>query len=264
MRYSELGINCSAGQHCSDLYGCPSNITPNICIKRHDTKPSFKVSVEDCGGALDLTNENLVLEANMWANAKLKKNILESDEYFSFADNIGFFQVMQNDIIVMDRIRMPEHMLVTGFDENNKLIRVQRAYNGTIAQFWKKGDSLRIFRLMNAPAEIELSYEDLLQADGNMLQNQLVQTSLVYNWDANSTCLPGCYWLEFKLMKMTEETAFIKSNSISITPSFTPVDLNPSDFGCGYGVGVEWVRRFPSTSEGFLIKIIDSPTQELV
>jgi hypothetical protein len=29
------------------------------------------------------------------------------------------------------------------------------------------------------------------------------------------------------------------------------------------GTGVEWVRRFPSDGEGFLIKIVDSPTMEL-
>ena len=233
MKYAEVGIACNLDQDCLDLYGCPNNIAPNFCIKRYDTQPSFKISVEDCGGVIDFTDEDLVLEANMWAKAKLKINISESDDYLSFADNIGFFQVMQNDIIVIDKTRTIEHMLVIGFDESNNKIEVQRGYNGTVAQSWKKGSSVRILRLMDSPAQIESVYEDVLQpSDGTVLQNQLSQTLFVYNWQENSTNLPGCYWFEFKLIKM--------SNS-----------------------SVEWTRRFPSSDEGFLIRIIDSPTKEL-
>jgi hypothetical protein len=239
--------------------GCPEGVVPAFCIKRHDTKPALKISVEDCDGVVDLTDESLVLEVNMWAKAKLKKTITAEENYLSFADGIGFNQVMQNDIIIIERTRSPEHMLVTGFDETNKLINVQRAYNGTQAQACNKGDSLRIFRLMDAPAQIESVFEDILQADGTSLSDQLVSTFMVYNWDANSTCLPGCYWLEFKLMKINNSTPLINSSSISFTPS----SLTPEDFGCFSGLGVEWVRRFPSSSEGFLISIIDSPTQEL-
>ncbi|NBW98826.1 hypothetical protein EBR03_04570, partial [bacterium] len=119
------------------------------------------VAVEDCDGVVDLTDGNLVLEVNMWAKAKLKKSIDTEETNLSFADGIGFNQVMQNDIIIIDRVRGPEHMLVTGFDESNKLIKVQRAYNGTQAQSWNKGDSIRIFRLMDAPAEIESVFEDV-------------------------------------------------------------------------------------------------------
>ena len=50
--------------------------------------------------------------------------------------------------------------------------------------------------------------------------------------------------------------------STSITPSFTDPDLTPASFGCGLGEGVEWVRRFPVSGEGFLIQIVDSPTME--
>lgn len=237
MKYSEVGIRCGTNQNCLDLYGCP-DFPPNFCIKRYDTQPSFKISVEDCGGVVDFTDENLVLEANMWAKAKLKSNILEDDEFLSFADNIGFFQVMQNDVIVIDKIRTTEHMLVTGFNESNNQVQVQRGYNGTVAQDWKKGSSVRIFRFMDSQAQIESIYENTLQPDGNVLENKLVQTLFVYNWEENSTSLPGCYWLEFKLIKMS-------------SPSAPPSDP------------VEWTRRFPSNQEGFLIRIIDSPTKEL-
>lgn len=239
MRYSEIGTGCSSNQDCCvDLYGCP-DIAPNFCIKRYDTQPSLKISIEDCGGVVDFTDENLVLEANMWAKSKLKINIDNNDEFISFADNIGFFQVMQNDIIVIDKIRTTEHMLVIGFNESNNQIEVQRGYNGTTAQDWKKGSSLRIFRFMDSPAQIESVYENVLKSDGTMSENQLTQTLFSYNWEPNTTDLPGCYWLEFKLIKMA--------------PVSSPPPENP----------VEWTRRFPSNQEGFLIKIIDSPTKEL-
>ena len=48
-----------------------------------------------------------------------------------------------------------------------------------------------------------------------------------------------------------------------ITPSFTEADLTPYYFGCILGEGVEWVRRFPISGEGFLIKIEHSPSVEI-
>jgi hypothetical protein len=257
----ELGIGCSgSSSSCNDAYGCPQGIQPDFCIKRHDTQPSYKVSIDDCDGVIDLTDESLVLEASIWCNAKLKKNINDQIDYISFADNIGFNQVMQNDIVIMDRARGPEYMLVTGFDENNKLIRVQRGYNGTQIQSWSKGSSLRIFRAINAPAEIQSVFEDITQEDGT-ISNQLTSTFLVFNWDSATTCLPGCYWLEFKLMKMQPISfaPIVKSDISNI--SFIPYE--PEDLGCGLGVDVEWVRRFPSQGEGFLIKINDTPTNNL-
>jgi hypothetical protein len=254
---------------CVDQFGCPSGVCPDFVIRRHDTKPEFKVSVEDCDGPLDL--ENLVLEANMWAKAKLKTSISETDDYFGLADNIGFNQVMVNDIIVMERTRLPEHMLVIGFDENQKLIRVQRGYNGTTPSSWKKGTPMRIFRILNAPASIEVVKDDLVQPDGSTLEDELIESVLIYEWEANDTCLPGCYWMEFKLLKEIDEGAPEPVNLISaqqapastIPPSFTDPSLTPEDFGCKLGTGIEWCRRFPVSGEGFLIRIEDSPTAEL-
>ena len=249
---------------CVDKFGCPPDMCPDFVIKRHDTKPPFRVSVEDCDGALDLTDDTLVLEINMWARGKLKAAITNTDTFFALADNIGFCQAMVGDIIVMERVRSPEHMLVTGFDENNKLIRVQRGYNGTSAVAWKKGTSLRIFRIMNGPAEIETVTADILQSDGTTLEDQVTGTFLVYEWNANSSCLPGCYWLEFKLLKMeVVEVNMMLVNTASVIPSFTPSTLSAEDFGCILGDGVEWERRFPSGGEGFLIHIANSPTAEI-
>ena len=246
---------------CNDKFGCPSGATPDFCIKRHDTKPPFRVSVEDCDGPLDLTDETLVLEANMWAEAKLKKDLDDSTDYFRLADDIGFEQVMVGDIIVFDRVRLPEHMLVKGFDETNKLIQVERGYNSTIISSWKKGTKIKIFRVLNGTAEIETVLTDITQLDGTVLEDQLKNTFLVYEWQANDTCLPGCFWLEFKLLKMSEEISML-SDSVSITPSFTPSTLSADDFYCGIGDGVEWARRFP-TDGAFLIQITNSPTAEV-
>lgn len=256
---AKVGIGCTrTSSSCPDKFGCIEGVCPDFSIKRHDTKPPLRIAVEDCDGPLDLSDENLIVEVNMWAKAKLKKEITNSDTYFALADNIGFEQILAGDIIVMDRVRGPEHMLVTGFDENLKLVQVQRAYHGTQASSWKKGTPLRIFRLMNAPASIETELDDLTQEDGTVLEDQVVATYLVYNWSPEATCTPGCYWLEFKLLKMQEESVtMLSATTPSQTPSFTPSN---SPTHCGLGDGVEWARRFPSNGEAFLIKIEDSFT----
>lgn len=297
---TRLGSPCSTNTGCPDKFGCSPEICPDFTIKRHDMKPPFKVKVEDCDGPMDLVG--MILEANMWAKGKLKKNICPDDTIISLADNIGFEQAMVGDIIVFDRVRNPEHMLVVAFDENLSLIEVQRGYHGTQISYWKKGKPLRIFRMMNAPAQTEMVYEDEEQIDGTFITDKLQNSFLIYEWTANDTCLPGCYYLEFKLLKMITPTPPISVTSVvlddfddttivttvptdiseipyvpslvSVVPfedisctmpstiSFTSISETPSMYGCTAGAGVEWVRRFPS-NEGFLIKIIDSPTAEL-
>ena len=340
---------CSSQCSCLSKDGCP-NVCPDFTIRRHDTKPSFKVSVEDCDGPFDF--EGLVIEASMWALAKLKTAIAADDTYFRLADDIGFEQVMMGDIIVMDRVRNPEHMLVTGFDEENNLIRVQRAYHATTASAWKKGTMMRIFRIMGAPADSEASFQDVTDVDGTTTKDVLQASYLSYDWQATDTCLPGCYWLEFKVLKMIDVVWYLPGGywtgdtftaddgffytgpsasdssvklsydqlqdkyfipdtnwkgpvnlftdgnyytgtshddgsvilnktgipsddntpynedgvaalAMSVIPSFTDISLTPSDYGCILGEGVEWVRRFPVEGEGFLIKIVGSPTTEL-
>lgn len=263
MTCKSTGIGCvSPKQGCIDQFGCISGLCPDFVLKRHDTRPAFKVKIEDCDGPLDLTN--LVLEANMWAAAKLKSTITQADTYFALADNIGFNQIMVGDVIIMDRARLPEKMLVTAFDENNRLVQVQRAYQGTTAQSWKKGSPLRIMKFMNSPAQTEMIFEDILELDGTKTENVLVESYFIYEWQSADTCLPGCYFLEFKLIKMVDTTSMTYSMSIpsSVVPSFTDSDLTPVDFGCGHSMEIDWIRRFPVDTEGFYIKIQDSPTSE--
>lgn len=199
------GSSCNS--ICPDEFGCPPNQCPDFIIRRHDTKPPFKIILEDCEGPLEL--QGLIAEMSMWANAKLKKAITVDDLYFGLADNIGFQQVMVGDIIVMGRVRAPEYMLVEAFDEENKLILVQRGYRGTTISNWKKGTPLKIFRILNAPAQTETVLEDIQQVDGTVLKDQLTASYLVYEWRPEDTCLPGCYWAEFKILKMKDLVLYL-------------------------------------------------------
>ena len=234
--------NCGLPQGCPDNFGCPPGRCPDFQIKRHDTVPQFKVSIEDETGPLDLTG--LVLEANMWSCAKFKTDVQPTDTVIQLADNIGFDQILAGDLIIPNRVRSPEQMLVLGFDEDAKTIQVERGYNNTNASFWKRGTSMRMFRIFNAPAVTEMIYDDVTQVDGCVQSNQLVESYLIYEWNANDTCVPGCFWFEFKLIKMMTNPVY---------PSYTPL--------CTSGLGVDWVMRFPVCGE-FLIKICDSPTAE--
>jgi len=248
-----------------DCNKCPP-YCPDLTIRRHDTKPVFRFDIEDCDGPIDLTD--MVLEVSMWVAAKLKKAITTADTYFGLADNVGFDQAQVGDIIVMGRVRAPEQMLVTGFDEANKLIQVQRGYNGSIIANYPKGSSLKIFRILNAVGTTEMVREDIPQVDGTTKTDVLTRSSLIYEWQAGDTCNPGCFWLEFKLLKM-EGSGSLGSEGPFFgagvsTPSISFISYTPSQVGCGIGDGVEWVRRYPTTGEGFLIHIIDSPTAENV
>jgi hypothetical protein len=251
--------SCNQSSVCLDELGCPEGVVPDFCIKRHDTRPPFKIKAFDCNEPMDLTD--LVLEAYMWAKAKFKKPVLYSDVYFGFQDDIGFNQINQGDLIVVDQVRAPEQMLVVGFDEVNKLVQVQRGYHGTIARNYHRATDLKIFRILNSPAITEMDRQDISQVDGSVLTDVLVESRLVYEWQANDTCLPGCYYFEFKLIKMLEMPLMSYHGGLPSTPiSF--ISYTSDQIGCGLGAGVEWIRRFPVGVEGFLIKIIDSPTNE--
>jgi hypothetical protein len=231
---------------CPDKLGCPPGVCPDFVIRRHDTRPPFKVQIEDCDGPIDLTG--LVLEVSMWALAKTKKALTTEETSFALADGIGFDQILPGDVIIADRVRSPEKMLVVGFDEPAGLVEVQRGYEGTTPSAWKKGARLRIFRVTNQPGVTEMVMEPPtgLEDDPATTEEVLSESYLCYEWGANDTCVPGCFWLEFKLIKMSE----------GIAQSSSSTDV------CSIGMGVEWVRRFPVEGEGFLIKVQDSPTQE--
>lgn len=313
---------------CPNRFGCPPDVCPSFEIKRHDTKPAFSVSVEDCDGPIDL--KDVIVEVSMWANAKLRHHLRAEDTYFGLADDIGFEQVLTGDIIVMNRVRLPEQMLVVGFDEERKLIQVQRGYHGSPITSYRKGCKMKIVRVLNQFGETKMVHEEANSIENGIVPNYsniipdyrpkndfhypaadchhdhhdrgyqkpeipvdpfspaaakiedrnalkkhhprdhsyrsyndydqvLVESRIIYNWQPLDTCVPGCYWLEFKLLKMflLEEESFGYS-----PPSF--VSVTPSQAGCYLGQGVEWERRIPTEGEGFLIKIFDSPSSELL
>lgn len=241
---------------CPDLFGCIPGQCPDFEIKRHDTYPAFVVSVNDCDGPLDLTD--CVVEVSMWAKAKLKKPLSETDDYFALANNVGFEQSMVGDIVVMDRVRSVEQMLVVGHDEINKFVKVTRGYNGTPISSYPRNSGLRIFRILNSVGSANTVSQDVEQVDG-ATTTEVAESQLSYSWQPNDTCLPGCYWLEFKLLKMvTTDMWFMATNPI--IPTFTSVTT--SQLGCETGSGVEWVRRFPVDRDGFSVKITDAKTSE--
>lgn len=235
---------------CFDVYGCcvSGGRCPDFEIKRHDTKPPFNLAVSDCAGPLDLTNT--VVEVSMWAKGRLKTAITAETTEFALADNIGFYQSLAGDVIVVDRIRSPEMMLVVGHDEEHNLIKVMRGYQGTSPGSYKKGTSLKLFRVLNGMGETQTITETVEQVDGSK-KEVVTEARLVYNWRPSDTCLPGCYYLEFKLLKML------------LQAEINPYLVIPSVDSCSMGYGVEWVRRFPINGN-FIVKINDSPSAESI
>ena len=62
MACSDTTINCNiTSSGCTDLLGCNSGICADFALKRHDTKPDFKLNLSDCDGPVDLTE--LIAEA---------------------------------------------------------------------------------------------------------------------------------------------------------------------------------------------------------
>jgi hypothetical protein len=221
----QTGVGC--GQNSSNCQNSTCGSASDFCIKRGDTRPVFRVSVEDCDGVVDLTDANLVLEANMWFKAKLKSDLSSSSSTLSFADNIGFNQVNVGDVILTDRPRNSEKMVVTAIDESAKTLTVERGHDSTDAQDWPRGSLLRVFRFMDQPAQIESVFEQVSSLEGSVSE-ELVDTFMVFEFLKEHTLLPGCFLLEFSLAMM-EETS------------------------------IAWAKKIPLSSEGYVINIVDSP-----
>lgn len=227
----EVGVGCgSSVPGCGPQGDCPSPV--DLCIKRNDNKPYLKVSISDCDGPIDLTEEDLVVEASMWFDAKLKTDIAGITTQIRFADDLGFESVSVGDIISTSKSRSPELMLVSSVDESAKTLTVVRAQSGTSARAWPKGTQLSVFRFRDEAAKIESVFEQVEGLDGTTSE-QLVDTMLVFEWATEHTSAPGCYWLEFKILKVLPST--------------------------GGGV-VEWVKSVPTSSQGYMVRVVDSPT----
>jgi hypothetical protein len=185
--------------------------------------------VEDCDGAVDLSDENLVVEASMWFDAKLKSGVDELATSLSFADNIGFDQVAVGDLLVVSRPRSAEKMLVTGVDEVFKTVSVERGYDSTLASAWPKGVGIHAFRFLNQQAEVEMVMDEVEAVDGSVSE-VLSESYVSFPWQPSHTALPGCYMIEFKMTMMD-------------------------------GSSVAWTKRIPLSKDGFMVRVINSPTE---
>ena len=229
-----------------DCHGIPAGCA-DFTIKRHDTRPTFNVDITDCDNPIDLSD--LVIESSMWVTTKLKTTINTSATTISFADNIGFEQINLDTIIQVGSGRAFERISITAINEEAKTITVIRGQLDTISYNWKKGTVVKLLRFLNNPSIGELEYKDVENLDGNISEDQLVKSTLIYEWSAEDTCLAGKYFLEFKVMKISSE-------------SNIPVPSNIPNYHCYLGQHVLWARRFPVDREGFLIEVFDSPTAE--
>lgn len=223
-----VGVGCGSAQSgCGGSGDCPS--PPDLCIKRHDTNPPFRVSMTGCDGPVDLTGGTYAVEASMWFDAKLKSAVTDSSTDLAFADGIGFDSVLVGDIVVTSGSRSPERMLVTGVDESARTVQVSRGQDSTSARAWDRGTALKVFRFADQPAKAESVMDSVDNMDGTSSE-VLSDTMLSYQWASGQTSMPGCYWLEFKILKVADDSS------------------------------VEWVQRVPLSADGFMIRIVDSPT----
>jgi len=222
----ESGVGCgSASTPCGGQGDCPA--PPDLCIKRHDTRPALKVSMSDCDGPVDLSSD-VAVEASMWFDAKLKSELSDSATVVRFADDIGFESVSVGDVISLAS-RSPELMLVSSIDEASKSVTVSRGHDGTASRSWPKGSQASVFRFRDEPAQVESVFEDVESVEGSVSE-ELVDTLLVFDWSEGHTSVPGCYWVEFKIMGLDE------------------------------GGSVEWTKRVPLSPNGFMVRVVDSPT----
>lgn len=265
--YNNCNSNCSTSE-------CDS-LQPDFTIKRYDTNPAVRISVEDCSGIMDLTDPNLVVEVNMWTKSFLKKTILSVENKILLANDIGFNQLLIGDLLFFDHPRTPEYMQVISVDENTKEITVLRGLNNTAANTWKKGTTFYIYRIISSLGGIELVYDDIINITGNVIKDQLIQSNLIYNWNQNDTMLSGCYWMEFKLMKVIPQNSKLFFNFDSILQYnigsdsiFITKDLELSSYEFDYKNSILEIESNLSLydyifiSESDDIKIVESPDDE--
>jgi hypothetical protein len=181
----------------------------DFIIKRNSTQPSLRLKVYDCDWSpIDLSKFEIT--ASMWANAKLKKDISDSDFEILLADNVGLNTVIPGDVILLKS--SADHELVQVASIVDNAIMVTRGYFETTAVSWKKGTSIKIIKIMNSSATYDLVREDVIKLDGTKELNVLVESYLVYNWFVDDTRVPGEYYLEFKVIERNAQDEIISSS----------------------------------------------------
>jgi len=197
----------------------------DFIIKRNSTQPSLRLKVYDCDWSpIDLSKFEIT--ASMWANAKLKKDINDSDFEILLANNVGLSAVVPGDVILLKNTGT--HELVQVASIVNNAVMVTRGYFETTSTSWKKGTSIKIIKIMNSGATHDLVKEDVMKLDGTKELNVLVESYLVYNWFVDDTRVPGEYYLEFKVIERNAQDEIISS------------------------------RKYPSEKEGIYLNILDN------
>ncbi len=204
-----------------------NNNNYEFLIKRNDTSPSLRYKIFDCDSSpIDLT-EDYTIEASMWSNAKLKKDINTLQQEILFANNTGFETVTVGSNLLLKASNSYETLVVTSVDSYYNTLTVNRAQLGTNALNWKKGTVVKIIKFINSPATKELVNSTSLNMQGEE-ETTLAESYLVYNWIESDTSLPGDYLFEFKVTKTNPETQV-----------------------------VEWSRKYPAEKEGIFVKTLD-------
>ena len=204
-----------------------NNNNYEFMIKRNDTSPPLRYKIFDCDSSpIDLT-EDYVIEASMWSNAKLKKDIDTAQEEISFASNTGFNTVGVGSNLLLKTSNSHETLAVTAVDSYNNILTVNRGQLGTDPLNWRKGSVVKIIKFINSPATKELVNSTSLNMQGDE-ETTLSESYLVYNWLDSDTALPGDYLFEFKVTKINHDTS-----------------------------ATEWTRKYPSDQEGITVKILD-------
>jgi hypothetical protein len=197
----------------------------DFIIKRNSTQPSVRLKIYDCDRSpIDLTGKEIT--TSMWADAKLKKDIDESEFEILLADNIGLNSVIPDDVILIKNNSSHELMQVSTIVDNR--IMVTRGYFSTTPNSWKKGANIKIIKIMNSSATYDLVREDVIKLNGTVEKNVLVESYLVYNWFLDDTRVPGDYYLEFKVIERNENDEIISS------------------------------RKYPEEKEGIFVSILDN------
>jgi len=207
------------------MSNCNNSQNYDFVIKRNSTQPSVRLKIYDCDmSPIDLTGKEITV--NMWSNAKLKKNISESDMEISFADNTGLNTVVPDDVLLF---KSPsDHELVQVSEIVDNTIVVTRGYFDTTPNIWKKGTNIKIIKIANSSATYDLVREDVMKINGTVEKNVLVESYLVYNWFVDDTRVPGQYYFEFKVVERNESDETTSS------------------------------RKYPEEKEGISINILDN------
>lgn len=207
------------------MSNCNKNQNYDLIIKRNSTQPSVRYKIYDCDRSpIDLNGKEIT--ASMWSNARLKKDIDETDFEIVFLDNKGLLTVVPDDILLFKSSSNHELMQVSSIVNNT--IMVTRGYFDTTPNIWKKGSSVKIIKIMNSSATYDLVKEDVMKLNGTVEKNVLVESYLVYNWFIDDTRVPGEYYFEFKVIEKNEEDEIISS------------------------------RKYPEEKEGISINILDN------